>query len=76
MGLVVSEKKELLEFFLNKSLGAICGHGGHLDLRTICTHLQSAFNRRFKMKSEDIWPRGFREEVVQRSKRTEELTNG
>ena len=48
-----------------KSMGAIYGHAGHLDLRTmtICTNFQSPFNTRLHMKFEEIWPRGFRGEV-------------
>ena len=49
-------------------MGAIYGHGDHLDLRTmtICTNFQSPFNLRLHMKFEEIWLRGFREEVVQK----------
>ena len=54
-------------------MGAIYGHGGHLDLRTMifCTYFQSPFNTRLHMKFEEIWPRGFRGEVVQRCERTD-----
>ena len=49
-------------------MGAIYGHRGHLDLQTttICTYFQSTFNIRLHIKFEEIWPRGFRGEVVQR----------
>ena len=55
------------------SMGAIYGHGGHLDLRTttICTYFQSPFDTRLYMKFEEILPRGFRGEVVQMHERTE-----
>ena len=35
-----------------KSMGAIYGHGGHLDLRTmtICTYFQFPFNTRLHVK--------------------------
>ena len=48
-------------------MGAIYGQGGHLNLWTMttCTNFQSPFNTRLHMKFEEIWPRGFREEVVQ-----------
>ena len=49
-------------------MGAIYGHGGHLDLRTmtICTYFESSFNTRLHMKFEENWPRDYRGEVVQR----------
>ena len=52
-------------------MGAIYGHGGHLDLwtMTICTYYQSTFNTRLHMKFEEIWLRDFRGEVVQRCER-------
>ena len=52
-----------------KSMGAIYGHGGHLDLRTmtICIYFQFSFNTRLHIRFEEIWPRGFRVEVVQMS---------
>ena len=48
-------------------MGAIYGHGSHLDLwtMTICIYFQSPFNVRLHIKFREIWPRGFRE-VVQR----------
>ena len=48
-------------------MGAIYGHGGHFDLRTmtICTYFQSHFNTKLHMNFEEVWPRGFREEIVQ-----------
>ena len=54
-------------------MGAIYGHGGHLDLWTkiICTHFQSPFNIKLHMKFEKIWPSGFRE-VLQRCERTDD----
>ena len=57
---------------------AIYGHGGHLGLRamTICTYFQPPFNTRLHMKFEEIWPRGFRGEVIQRYKRTDGWTDG
>ena len=50
------------------SIFTIYRHGGHLDLQalTICTNFQSPFNRRLHMKFEEICPRGFKGEVVQR----------
>ena len=33
---------------------------------TICTNFKSPFNRRFNMKFEENWSKGFRGEVVQR----------
>ena len=70
---MVSEKKIFLGFSHYKSMGAIYGHGGHRDLRTttICTYFQSPFNTRLHIKFEEIWPRGFRGEVVQRGERTD-----
>ena len=58
-------------------MGAIYGHGGHLDLQTmtICTYFQSPFNTRLHMKFEEIWPRGFRGEVVQRCGRKDRRTD-
>ena len=58
-------------------MGAIYGHGGHFDLQTmtICTYFQSPSNTRLHMKFEEIWPRGFREEVVQRCERTDRQTD-
>ena len=55
-------------------MGTIYGHGGHLDLRTmtICINFRSHFNTRLHMKFEEIWPRGFRGEVVQRCERTDD----
>ena len=52
-------------------MGAIYGHGDRLDLRTmtICTYFQSPFNTKLHIKFEEIWPRGFRGEVVQRCER-------
>ena len=68
---MVSEKKIFLSFSHYKSMGAIYRHGGHLDLRrtTICTYFQSPLNTRLHIKFEDIWPRSFRGEVVQRCER-------
>ena len=70
---MVSEKKIFLTFSHFKSLGAIYGHGGHLDLWTvtICANFQSPFNTSLHMKFEEIWHRGFRGEVVQRCERTD-----
>ena len=34
-------------------------------------YFQPPFNTRHHMKCEDIWPRGFRGEVVQRCERTD-----
>ena len=58
-------------------MGAIYSHGGHLDSQTttICTYFQSPFNTRLHIKFEDVWPRGFREEVVQRCGRTDGQTD-
>ena len=61
VGLMVTEKKNLLFSFSHfKSMGAIYGHGGHFDLRTvtICTNFQSDFNTKLHMKFEEVWPRG------------------
>ena len=58
-------------------MGAIHGHGSHLDLwtMTICTYFQSPFNTRLHMKFEEIWPKGFREEVVQMCEGTDGWTD-
>ena len=58
-------------------MGAIYGHGGHLDLRTMTTrtYFQSPFNTRLHMKFEEIWPRDFRGEVVQWCERTKGRTD-
>ena len=66
MGLMIFEKI-FLSFSHYKSMEAIYGHGGHLDLRiiTICTYFQSLFNTRFHINFEEIWPRGFRGEGIQ-----------
>ena len=58
-------------------MGAMYGHGGHLNLRTmtICTYFQSPFNTRLHMKFEEIWPRGFRD-VVQMCDLTDGWTDG
>ena len=47
---------------------AIYQHGCHLDLRTmtICIYFQPPFNTRLHTKFEEIWPRGFRGEVLRR----------
>ena len=54
-------------------MGAVSRHGGHLDLRTVTifTNFQSPFNTRLHIKFEEIWPWGFRVEVVQRCDRTD-----
>ena len=64
---MVSEE-DFLSFSNYKSMGAISRHGGHLDLRTVTifTNFQSPFNTRLHIKFEEIWPRGFRGEIVQR----------
>ena len=56
---------QFLSFSHYMSMGAVYGHGGHLDLRTttICIYFQSPFNTRLRIKLEEIWPRGFRAEV-------------
>ena len=58
-------------------MGAISRHGGHLDLRTVTifTNFQSLFNTRLHIKFEEIWPRGFRGEVVQMCERTDGQTD-
>ena len=58
-------------------MGAIYWHGGHLDLgtTTICTYFQPPFNPRLHIKFEEIWPRGFRGEVIQRCEQTEGRTD-
>ena len=78
MGLMVLEKKIFLSFSHYKSIGVIYEHGGHLDLRTmtICTNFQPSFNTRLYIKFEEIWPRGFRTEVVQRCERMDGWTDG
>ena len=57
-------------------MGAISRHGGHLDLRTVTifTNFQSAFNTRLHIKFEEIWPRDFRGEVVQRCEQMDRRT--
>ena len=57
-----SQKKIFLSFSHYKSIGAIYGHGDHLDLMTmtICTYFQSPFNTKLHMRFEEIGPRGFR----------------
>ena len=72
---MISEKS-LFKFF--PSMGALYGHGGHLDLRTVTmyTKFQSPFNTVLHMKLEEIWPRGFRGEVVQRCERIDRQTDG
>ena len=59
-------------------MGAIYQHGGHLDLRTVTIfrNFQFSFNARLHMKFEEIWPRGFRGEVVQRCEMTDKRTDG
>ena len=59
-------------------MAAIYGHGGHLDLltMTIWTYFQSTFNTRLHMKFEEIWPMGFRGEVVQRCEWMDGQTDG
>ena len=49
-------------------MGAISQHGGRLDLQTVTIfiNIQSPFNTRLHIKFEEIWPGGFRGEVVQR----------
>ena len=58
-------------------MGAISRHGGHLDQRTVTIfiNVQSPFNTRLHIKFEEIWPRGFRGEVVQRCDRTDGQTD-
>ena len=55
---------QFLSFSHYMSMGAVYGHGSHLDLRTttICIYFQSPFNTRLRIKLE-IWTRGFRAEV-------------
>ena len=68
-------EEDFINFSHSKSMGTIYRHGSHLDLRsvTIFTNFQSPFNTRLHMKFEEIWPRGFRGEVVQRCERTDGL---
>ena len=56
-----------------KSMGAISWYGGHLDLWTVTifTNFQSPYNTRLHIKFEEIWPRGFREEIVLRCEWTD-----
>ena len=58
-------------------MGAIYGHGGHFDLRTVTiyTKFQSPFNTKRHIKFEEIWLRGFRGEVVQRGELTDRRTD-
>ena len=74
-------EEDFLSFSYYKSMGAIIAiswHGNHLDLRTVTifTNFQSSFNTRLHIKFEEIWPRGFRGEVVQRCGRTDRQTDG
>ena len=50
------EEEDFLSFSHYKSMGAIYGHGDHLDLptTTICTYFQSPFKRRLHIKFEEI----------------------
>ena len=52
------------------------GMGGHLDLWTVTifTNFQSPFTTRLHMKLKEIWPRGFRGEVVQMCEWTDRQT--
>ena len=52
-------------------MGAIYGHGGQIDLQTviICTNFQYLFYTRLRMMFEEISPKGFRGDVVQRKDR-------
>ena len=70
--------EDFLSFSHYKSMRATYGHGSYLDLRTkaVCTYFQSPFNTRLHIKFEEIWPRGFRAEVVQRCERTDGWTDG
>ena len=63
-----------LSFSHYKSMGAIYQHGGHLDLRnmTIFTNFNPPLT--LHMKLEEIWPRGFRGEVIQRCEQTDRQT--
>ena len=74
---MISVKKKFLSFSYYKSMGAISRHGGHLDLRTVTifTDIQSPFNTSFHIKFKEIWPRGFRGEIVQRCERTDGRTD-
>ena len=60
---MVSEKDIFSSFSHYKSMGAIYGHGGHLDLWTVTiyTNFQFPFNTKLHMKFEEIWPRGSEE---------------
>ena len=76
---MVDEEKIFKIFPHYKSMGAIYGHtGGHIDLRTmaICTYFQPPFNTRLHMTFEEIWPRGFRGEIVRRCEQTDGQTDG
>ena len=74
-------EEDFLSFSHYKSMEAIYGHSGHLDLGTVTifTNFQSPFNTRLNKKFEEIWsrrPRGFRGEVVQRCEWIDEQMDG
>ena len=73
-------REDIWSFSHYKSMGAIYGHGGHLDLRivTIYTNFQSSFNTKLHMKFEEIWPRAFRggRSKVWTDEQTDRQTNG
>ena len=72
-----NDHRSVASFFHYKSMGAISQHGGHLDLCTVTifTNIPSPFNTRLHIKFEEIWPRGFRGEVVQMCGRTDRWTD-
>ena len=57
-------------------MGAILRHGGHLDLQTVTIFTNIFNNTRLHIKFEEIWPSGFRGEVIQRCERTDRRTDG
>ena len=67
-------EEDFLSFSNYKAMGAIYWHGGHLDsgTTTIYSYFQSPFNTRLHIKFEEIRPRGFRGEVVQSCKWTDD----
>ena len=71
-------EEDFLSFSHYKFMGAIYWHGGQLDLRTVTifTNFQSPFNTRLHMKFEEIRPRGFRGEVIERCEQTDGRTDG
>ena len=80
---MVSEKKifkvfpiiSLWELYIGMVAILIYGQWTDLWTVTIFTNFQSPLNTRLHIKFEEIWPRGFRGEVVQRCERTGRRTD-